>query len=211
MSNILFNNTSGLTIASPPTGKGRLFVDSVSQVPVFKNASGIYIGGSTQASVAAQGAGFSSDTYVTGSNLLIPSFGMQAGMTFIWQISASKTAASTATPVYTIRTGALATTGDTARLALTGPAQTAAADVGILTVMVTVRTVAASGVIQGTACWSKSADATGFANNDAGAVEGSSAGFDNTAMGGGVYVGLSINGGASSSWTLTQVLAEIRY
>ena len=194
---------------TPSSGNGVLYVDSTSSTPAAKNDAGragsVWVRANSAA--AAQGAGFSSDTYVTDSNILIPSFGVQARAVFRWTISASKSAAGTATPVYSIRIGANATTADTARLQITGPAQTAAADVGLLTIIVSVRSVSATGVIQGTTNWSHNGAAAGFCNNDAGAVEGTSAAFDNSALGG-QYIGLSIDGGASASWTLTQVVAE---
>jgi hypothetical protein len=172
-------------------------------------------GASFNASIAAQGAGFAADTYVTDSDILIPSFGFQARTNFLWMISASKSGAGTAQPIYNIRIGsARSVAGDTARLVLTGPAQTAIADIGTLTIMVTVRSVGAAGVIQGTAWWNHRGTAantttsgTGFANDSTGHIEGTSAGFDNSALGG-QYVGLSMNGGTSASWTLTQVRVE---
>jgi hypothetical protein len=63
-------------------------------------------------------------------------------------------------------------------------------------------------VIQGTVNWSHNGAAAGFCNNDSGSVEASSSAFDNSALAGS-YVGLSINGGASSAWTLTQCVAEM--
>lgn len=195
---------------TPSSGAGIIYYDSTASLPAFKNDAGrggVLYGASFNCSIAAQGAGFATDTYVTDSDILIPSFGLQARTNILWMISASKTAASTATPAYTIRIGANRTTADTSRLALTGPAQTAAADIGILTIMLTVRSVGASGVIQGTANWSHDIAAGGFCNNDSGSVQGTSAGFDNSALGG-QYIGLSINGGASSAWTLTQVRVE---
>lgn len=194
--------------STPSAGQGVIYLDTTSKMLWTKDDAGLYHGAYRRASVAAQGAGFASDTYVTNSGLLIPGFGMQAGMTFIWWISASKTAASTATPVYTVRIGSNQTTADTSRVALTSSAQTAAADVGLLTIMVTVRNVGASGVLQAHMSWSHNAAAAGFASTDAGAVEASGAGYDNSAQGG-LYVGLSINGGASSAWTLTQCVSEL--
>lgn len=212
MSSILLTglDASAGTAVTPVAGKGRIFFDADSKQPCHKDDNGRYWGRGHRCASAAQGAGFSSDTYVTDSGLIVPSFGLQVGSRLVWNISASKTAAGTATPVYTIRIGANQTTADTSRLAITGPAQTAAADVGLLTIMVTVRIVSSVGVIQGSTFWRHNGAATGFTNNDAGGVEGTSATFDNSALGG-QYVGLSINGGASASWTITQVQGEINY
>ena len=200
--------------STPAAGNGLIWADSTSPQFYSRDDAGRVWGRSHNAAVAAQGAGFAADTYVTNSDILIPSFSMQARTFVQWKISASKTAAGVATPAYAIRIGTARTTADTARLTLTGPAQTAVADIGTLYIMLTVRTVAAAGVIQGTAWWvhrgtaaSTTVGGTGFANDSTGHVEGTSAGFDNSALGGS-YVGLSINGGAAAAWTLTQVRAE---
>jgi hypothetical protein len=214
LSDILLSEQSNPT--TPASGTLVLFPDSTASAPAAKNDGGrsALLWVRANASIAAQGAGFSSDTYVTDSDILIPSFGMQARMVFRWTISASKTGAGTATPIYNVRIGANRTTGDTARLTLTGPAQTAVADIGTLTILVTVRSVSASGVLQGTAWWqhrgtaaSTTVSGVGFANDTTGHVEGTSAGFDNSALGGS-YIGLSIDGGTSAAWTVTQVVPE---
>src|SRR5205823_3807660 len=97
---------------------------------------------------SAQGLIATTEVYLTGSNLKIPSYGMQVGMTFIWYISASKTAASTAAPIWTYRIGPAGAVGDTSRLALTsGQAQTAVASDGVLTAMVYAPIVSATGTI----------------------------------------------------------------
>lgn len=199
---------------TPSAGQAVVWVDSTAKILCIKDDAGLVSAWSDNAAIAAQGAGFSTDTYVTNSDILIPSFGFQAKTTFMWRISASKSGASTAQPVYTIRTGAARTTSDTARLALTGPAQTAIADIGTLCIMLTVRSVGASGVIQGTAWWEHRGTAantttsgTGFANDTTGHVEGTGAGFDMSVLPG-QYIGLSINGSTAASWTLTQVQAE---
>lgn len=192
--------------STPASGKTRLFVDSTTEQLGVMNDTGRTFGSlSRNDATASQGAGFSSDTYVTNSGLLIPSFGMKAGMLFNWIITGSKTAAGTAGAVYTVRIGAAQTTADTSRLALTAGAQTAATDNGTLFVTVQVRNVGASGVIAGAASWAKTqAGTAGFG----GSIDGASASFDNSALGGS-YVGLSINGGASAAWTLTSVFAEL--
>lgn len=216
MSDLTLNE--GSAPSTPASGKLRLYADTTSSLPAFVNDAGqkgVLHGSTVNAAIAAQSAGgFATDTYVTDSDLLIPGFGLQARTVFKWLISGSKTAAGVATPIYNIRIGSARSTADTARLTLTGPAQTAVADIGTLTIIVTVRTVAATGVIQGTAWWDHRGTAantttsgTGFANDSTGHVEGTSSGFDNTALGG-LYVGLSINGGSSAAWTLTQCIGE---
>lgn len=211
MADILLDNQS--VPVTPSSGQTVVFVDSTAKILCIKDDTGRVNALSVNAAIANQGAGFAADTYVTNSDILIPTFSMQAKTSFLWQISASKTGAGTAAPVYTIRIGTNRSTADTARLALTGPLQTAIADIGTLNILVTVRSVGASGVLQGTAWWSHRGTAvsstigTGFANDGSGHVEGTSAGFDNSNLNNN-YIGLSINGGASASWTLTQVQAQ---
>lgn len=203
--------------SSPVSGYGEPYMDSIAKILCAKDDAGRVSAYSSNAAIAAQGAGFSSDTFVTNSDLLIPSFSLQAKGFICWRISASKTGAGTAQPVYTIRTGTLRTTSDTSRLVLTGPLQTAVADIGTLNVLVTVRSVGggSAAVLQGTAWWDHRGTAantttsgTGFANDSTGHVEATSAGFDSSGLGAGSYISLTINGGASASWTLTQVIAE---
>lgn len=194
------------TPATPAAGQMVLYPDSSSSVFVQKNDGGIVQGDSARAAVANQ-AFASGDTYVTNSGIILPSFSMQAGMVFKWEIVFSKTAAGTAAPIYQVRTGANQTTADTSRLSMTGPAQTAVVDEGMLAIIVTVRSVGAAGVIQGYAGWDhEAAVAAGFG----GMVVGTSAGFDNSALGG-QFVGLSLNVGASGAWTLTQCFGRVWY
>jgi hypothetical protein len=199
---------------TPSAGQGVIWVDTSGVLGMKNGDAARSYGYTTNASIAAQGAGFATDTWVTDSDLLIPTFGFQVRSVFQWKISASKTGASTAQPVYSIRIGSTRSTSDTARLALTGPAQTAVADIGTLNITAVVRSIGATGVMQGTAWWDHRGTAantttsgTGFANDSTGHVEGTSAGFDMTAIAG-QYISLSMNGSTNAAWTLTQVIAE---
>lgn len=189
------------------TGAGKVWLwpDNVLPGVFVKDDSGRVWGITHNGSVANQ-AGFSADTYLTNSGLLIGSFGVQAKTRFEWVISLSKTGAGIAAPIYQVRIGTNQTTADTSRLTLTGPAQTGVADQAVITIVVTVRNVGAAGVLQGTVSLDHNLAATGFAVNAAGVVEGTSAAFDNSALSGN-FVGLSINGGSAAAWTLTQVRA----
>ena len=158
---------------------------------------------------SAQIASHSADTYYLG--LQLPSFSMQVGMVFEWYFPVTKTA-GTATPIYTVRIGPNQTTADTSRLVLTGPAQTAVADTGFIRVMITCRSVAVAGVLQGMVWLQHNLAATGLANTPAGfsLVQATSAGFDNTALQG-QYIGLSVNPGTSGAWVVEQCLARCWY
>lgn len=189
---------------TPAASKVVLWVDSTTKRFVQTDDTGKVSGrASGNDATASQGAGFASDTYVTNSGLLIPSFGMRAGQLYKWIISLSKTAAGTAAAIYTVRIGAAQSTSDTSRLALTATtAQTAAVSAGLLQIIVGVRSVSATGVIAG---------GVGLMCNNAGlgsGIDGVSSTFDNTALAG-LYVGISINGGASAAWTLTHVTADL--
>lgn len=194
------------TPTTPATGHMLLYPDSSASIFVQKNDAGIVQGDHARASVAAQ-SGFASDTYVTNSGIILPSFSMQAGMVFEWKIVASKTAAGVATPIYQVRIGGAQTVADTSRLSMTGPAQSAVVDEGVLTILVTCRNVGAAGVLRGYAGWQhEAAVAAGFGE----AVQASSSAFDNTGLQG-QFVGLSINGGASAAWTIEQVFGRVWY
>ena len=206
MSDILFDEQS-VPPTGPSAGQGLLWCDNILSLPMFCDDTPRRWGRSHRTTIINQ-TGFATETYVTNSGLLIPSPGLQAQTMFEWIFSISKTAAGVATPIYRIKIGPTQTTADTVVLALTGPAQTAAADIGYLSILATIRSVGASGVTQGIACWNKNGAAVGFANNDAGAVEGTNGGFDNSVgKVAGQFVGISINGGASAAWTITQVRA----
>lgn len=202
---------------APSAGNIIKWYDSVANVECFMDSSGKYYGKSANGSIAAQGPTFAADTWLTDSDLKIPSGGLQARTQLQWKVSASKTGAGVATPIYIVRLGAARSTADTAALTLTGPAQTAIADIGTLTILVIVRVISATvGIIQGTAWWdhrgtaASSTIGVGFANDGTGHVEGTSGNLDTSVatQGSGRYASLSLNGGASAAWTVTQVQGE---
>jgi hypothetical protein len=201
---------------APAAGKGLIFLDATAGILMTRDAvTGRVNGFSMNAALVTQN-GFAADTYVTNSDILIPSVGLQTKTNFRLRISASKTAAGVAAPVYNIRIGSLRTTADASRCGLAGPAQTAIADIGTLNVLATVRNIGAAGIIQATAWWdhtgtaASSTGGTGFANDNSGHVQGAGGAFDNTAQAG-LYIGLSVNGGASAAWTVTQCVAEANW
>lgn len=207
MADILLDTQSAP--ATPSAGQGLAWFDSSSKGWLQKNDAGQIQGDSMRAAVAQQ-TGFAADTYLVNSGLLIPSSSMIQGMVWEWKLVATKTAAGIATPIFTLRVGANQSTADASRLAITTAAQTAAADTAMITLIATCRSVAVNGVIQGLVEIRHNLAATGFANTPAGfnLVEGTSAGFDNTNLGG-QFVGLSINGGTSAAWTINQVVGRM--
>lgn len=146
------------------------------------------------------------DIYIVGSAIAIPPALARVGAQFIWQLIMSKTAACTSAPVYNIRVGTAGSVADTARVTWTSTLnQTAATDSALLTIMCTVKTAGASGVLSGGMALQHKNTATGFANAqvDVGAPTDSAA-FDLTVASS--IVGLSINPGntgANGVWTIT--------
>jgi hypothetical protein len=160
-------------------------------------------------SVAQQGAGFATDTYLTGSNITIPNSSIKAGSRYKLIFDVSKSAAGTATPIITIRLGTNGTTADTARLTFTFLAQTAVADIGTFEVWVTFRTVGSgtTAVIQGTAQVRHRLQITGLQNLVSTTLQVTSGGFDSTVSN--LIIGASVNGGTSAAWTVQMVQAEL--
>ncbi len=194
--------------ATPSSGQSIIFVDSSAKILCLLDDAGRVAARSSNASVAGQASGFSSDTYVTKSDLLIPSFGLQAGGKIRWKVSLFKSAAGTATPIWSVRIGSNRSTADTARVTLTTATNTAVADFGMVDIIANVHSVHAStGVISGSAAMKHNGAAVGLANNDAGWDDALSTPFDNSNLGG-LYIGLSLNAGASAVWELTQVQAD---
>jgi hypothetical protein len=191
----------------------KLELDETGRWTHYDSNNGIYIAASTVSlfnqSSASQGAGFATDTYLTGSFIKFPGL-PKVGTTYTCEFDVTKTAAGTATPIVTVRLGTAGSTADTARNTLTFNAGTAAADVGRFRVTVVFRAVGsgATAVVQGVASLLKGATATtGLVNLVGQAVVNTSAGFDSTVAG--LGIGVSLNGGTSASWTVTQVTAEL--
>lgn len=158
-------------------------------------------------STAAQGAGFASDTYLTGSSTAIPSGGLKVGSRYHLIFDVSKTGAGIATPIIYVRFGTNGSTADTARLTFTFLAGTAVVDIGTFEVWVTFRTVGASGVVQGTAQCRHRLSITGLQIQPGTTLQVTSGSFDTTVANS--IIGVSVNGGASASWTVQNVQAEL--
>ena len=160
-------------------------------------------------SVAAQGAGFATDTYLTGSSIAIPASSLKIGTRYHLVFDVSKTAAGTATPIITVRFGTAGSTADTARLTFTFLAQTAVADIGTFEVWVTFRTVGSgtTAVIQGSAQVRHRLQITGLQNLVSTTLQVTSGGFDSTVANS--IIGVSVNGGTSAAWTVQLVQAEL--
>jgi hypothetical protein len=162
----------------------------------------------TNASTAAQGPGLAADTYVTGSNVSIPSGAPYVGTTYHLIFDVVKTAVGTATPILIVRYGTAGAIGDTARLTFTFGAGTAAADTGQFEIWASFRTVGSStsAVLAGRADLTSNLQTTGL-SNAVKCVTANSSGFDSTVANS--IIGCSYNGGASASHTINLVRAEL--
>lgn len=164
------------------------------------------------ASVANQSVG-AADTYLTGSDVLIPDGRGQAKAKYNLRIAISKTAAGTGTPTLNIRVGTAGTTADTSRCLFTFPAaNTAAADTAWFEAMLTFRTFGSgtSTVLQGALKIEHQLTATGFGGTSQGAnmfVNTTGGGFDGTVPN--LRIGASLNGSTGAVWTVTQVDAVL--
>lgn len=163
--------------------------------------NGINLGNSNTADVVPSGA----DTYLTGSSLAIAGK-IQAATIFRWRFTATKTAAGVATPIFSVRVGTAGTTADTARLTLTGAAQTAATDTAWIELEANIRTYSATGVLQGSLKFVHVNAATGFANTSTQILQNTSGTFDITAAS--LIIGVSCNPGASGVWTFQNISAS---
>jgi hypothetical protein len=146
-------------------------------------------------------------TYITGSQLLAPPTGWKVGTMFRWTVFISKTAAGTTAPIFDLAFGTLGTTGDTARVTLTGAVTTALADTAMVTITGVVRGPVAAGsattIVTGTMQIANNLSfTTGFKTQ---VINADSAGFDITAA---TSCGLCCTPGTSSAWTIHQVTAE---
>ena len=206
--------TTNAAPSTPSSGKAVVYVDSTTKLLTSVNDAGV-----TQTaplwkfnqSVTSQGAGFSSDTYLVGSNISIPSGYPRVGTLYHATFDVSKTNLGSATPIVVLRIGTLGTTGDAAICTFTFTNGTANADVGTFEVWGVFRTVGSgtSAVVQGRAeCRHGTSATTGLVNLVAPTLQVTSSGFDSTVANS--IIGLSVNGGASASWTVQLVTAEFR-
>jgi hypothetical protein len=197
--------------STPAAGKDVVWVDSGTGALIATLPSGRHTGSISRNDATASQALGTGDTYVTNSGLLLPSFGMKQGQFMRWFLSLSKTAAGTAQAAVNVRIGAFQSTSDTARLTLTqaaAEAQSALAASAIMMIMVGVRSVSATGVIAGGFGFTQTYQATAGNLAFGGGQDGASSTFANDSLAG-QYVGISINAGASSAWTITHCTAEL--
>lgn len=174
----------------------------------FKDSSPtLALAGATNKMLGANQSGFAVDTYLQNSSLVCAALGPATiGRTFHWRFILSKTAAGTATPIITVRTGT-GVVGDASRVVFTWGAGTAAIDrveveMDVFFISVGAGTAA---VLRGKANATSNLTTTGWSNAVKALQPADSGGFDSTTAG--LVVGLSYNGGASAVHDLEDMRA----
>jgi hypothetical protein len=160
----------------------------------------------TNFSASDQTVNAATTAYLAGSAIAAPTAGLRVGTVFRWTLSLSKTAAGTAANTFDVRFGTAGTTADTSRLAFTTGTATAAADQGRIDIVCTVRTVAASGVVQGFLILNHELASTGLHNKASRVHHITSGTFATNAAN--LIVGVSVTTAASTVLTFQQVVAE---
>jgi len=203
---ILIDNEAMPT--APASSKSILFVDSTSKKFAQLDDSGVAHGIlASNFNTASQTTG-AADTYITNSNILFPSFGVQVGSLIRWYISLFKaTNAGTASIIWTLRLGTGLATTDTSVMAITNStAQTAVTGGGLFVLTVQTTIVSGTGKVVFTVGESPMTASFGAPP----VVTSLSAAFDNTtATNAGKSYGLSVNPGASTTFTIDSVRAEL--
>lgn len=163
-------------------------------------AGGVYNANSTDDIATA------TDTYLDGSVLALAGR-LQVGTILRWKVWATKTAAGTAAPVWSVRFGTAGDVTDTAQCTFTGNAQTAASDSGYWMIDAIVRATGITGVVQ--AVYAAQFVTGGFDGGGAAAPIQAvlSGAFDLTAAA--LKAGLSVDPGVAGVWTFPFVTAEL--
>lgn len=160
------------------------------------------------ASTTNQTVAGNSENYLAGSNIAIPTGKVKVGTMYRCKFNAVKTGAGTAAPVITVKVGTGAASTDTNRATLTFAAQTGVIDEGEFELEFAFRTAGATATIQATGSLLHRLVTTGF--NITGIwtqVLNLGGSFDVT--GANLKIGVAVNPGASASWTVSLVEAEL--
>lgn len=165
----------------------------------------------SNASTADQSPAAATATYLTNSNIAVPTGKLRIGTVFTWRLAVAKTAAGTLANTIIVKAGTLGTTGDTSILTFTTDAGTAVADQAVMDILVTCRgPLSASGIFQGMFKMTSELSATGF-RSVAGknhVLHVTSGAFDVTTAS--LILGIVSTSDASTLLTFKQVVAEVK-
>ncbi len=160
-------------------------------------------------STANQTIAGNSDTAIAGSMVPIPQGKAKIGTKYRLKFNAVKTAAGTAAPVLNIRVGTAGTVGDASRAVLTFAPQTAVVDEGVFEIECVFRSVGAvtAAVLQALGVIGHRLATTGLSTSNNSVAINTGGGFDSTLAN--LKISASLNPGASASWTVSLVSAEL--
>lgn len=195
------------TAPAAPAGAGTMYFDNVSKLFTFRNDTKIVTpGGVHNASAAAQ-AYTTTEIYLTGSNLAVPSHLLQVGAKFVWKIVLTKTA-GTAVPVFTIRIGTGGVVGDAAIVAFTGFATPSSnADTAWVDIELIIRTIGAAATSEGGIRMNHQLAATGFSNLTTAVERKDGTTFNSTT--GALIAGVSFNHSTAGAGNIEMVDAVL--
>lgn len=158
-------------------------------------------------STAAQSPAAATLTYLTGSNISVPSGKLRIGTRFQWRIDMTKSAAGVAARTFHIRLGTAGTTADAAIITVTSALGTAVIDQAFATLDLTIRGPLSASCLA-RACWRMDHElaATGFMTVKTEVVPVTSGTFDATVAN--LIMGLSVTTGAAEVITFEQIAVE---
>jgi hypothetical protein len=161
-----------------------------------------------EASITLQTISGNSDQYITGTAISIPQGKIKVKTIYRVKFNVVKTAAGTTAPVFNIRVGTLGTIVDTSRASLTFAAQTGVIDEGTFEITCVFRQTGATAIIQAMGeLWHRLVTTGLNITAVFTQVLNTGASFDVT--GANLKIGISVNPGASSSWAVNIVTAEL--
>lgn len=208
MSQLHIAESTGSGLSAPASGVLSIYADSVGKMLATKDSTGfVRTLGRTNFSTAAQAPAAATRTYLTGSQIAVPSTKLQIGSLFEWEFSLTKTAAGSASSTLDVAIGTAGTTADTARLSFTKPAGTAAADEAWFRVIALCRgPLSGAGVMVGAMTMIHNLASTGHATIPCVVVTAVSAAFDVTVAN--LFLGLCLTSGASDAVTIQLMRAR---
>lgn len=203
--------SANLTNEAPPgtPGPGSLEIyGGIQKFLTIKDDAGfIRSFGRSNFSTALQTPAAATRTYITGSNISVPTSGLQIGTMFRWRFNMTKTGAGVAASTFDICFGTAGTTADTARVSFTKPAGTGVIDEAWVDIICTIRgPLSASGIAVGQFVMTHNLAATGHAQIPVVVVNTVSSTFDVTTAS--LIVGVCITSGAADAITIQMVQAE---
>jgi hypothetical protein len=205
MADILIDDES--VPAAPAASTGLIYNDNISKVLTERTSVKVATVGAVRNQSAAAQAYTTSEIYLTGSSLSIPSHLIQVGATFNWQVVLTKTA-GTAAPVFKIKIGTLGTTGDADIVSFTGFATPSSnTDTAWVTIMLLIRTIGASATSEGAIRMNHQLAATGFSNLTTAVERKDGTAFNSTTAS--LIAGVTFNHSTAGAGNIEIVTAEL--